>query len=52
MDPMTLVYYAGICGLLSLAGPRLGGRWARFGIGVLVGLGAAVALPAIRAALG
>ena len=51
MDMLTLVYYAAICGVLSLVAPRLGRRYIRFGIGVAVGTGAAVVLPVISAAL-
>ena len=51
MDPVTLAYYATICGLLSLGAPRIGGYLARLGVGVLVGLGAAWALPMAKEAL-
>ncbi|MBP7000604.1 hypothetical protein [Amaricoccus sp.] len=52
MDPVTLVYYAAICGLLGVAGPSLGGAPGRFAAGVAVGLAAAAALPPLRGALG
>jgi hypothetical protein len=49
MDPVTLAYYAVICGLLSLAAPRLATPMQRFVAGVLVGLVAAGGLPFLRA---
>jgi len=52
MDPVTLSFYAVICGLLSLAGPTLGRPAIRLVIGAGVGLLAAGALPYLRAALG
>jgi len=52
MDPITLSFYAVVCGLLGLAGPRLGRPMMRLGIGAAIGLIAAGALPTIRAALG
>ncbi|MCB1760054.1 MAG: hypothetical protein KDI68_09800 [Gammaproteobacteria bacterium] len=52
MDLFNLVFYAVICGLLSLAAPRLGRFPLRLGAGMLVGVAAAAALPAIKAALG
>ncbi|MBP7240441.1 hypothetical protein [Amaricoccus sp.] len=52
MDPVTLLYYAAVCGLLGMAGPFLGGHAGRFVAGVLVGLAAAAALPPLRGALG
>jgi len=51
MDIVTLVYYAAICGLLSLAAPNLNNRMVRLSIGVVVGVIAAAGLPVIRAAL-
>lgn len=52
MDPVTLLYYALVCGLLGLAAPRLRTPGLRFATGVAVGLVAAGALPALRALLG
>jgi hypothetical protein len=51
MDPITLGYYAIICGGLSLASPWLGSVLVRLAIGVGVGLGAAALLPTVHAAL-
>ncbi|WJY23366.1 hypothetical protein QTA57_03855 [Fontisubflavum oceani] len=48
----ALAFYAAVCGLLSLAGPRLGAPLTRLGIGALVGIAAAALLPAIRAQIG
>ena len=52
MDVTALAFYAAVCGLLSLAGPRLGAPLTRMGIGALVGIAAAALLPAIRAQIG
>ncbi|WP_425040590.1 hypothetical protein [Primorskyibacter sp. S187A] len=52
MDPIALVFYALVCGLLSLAGPRLGKPAVRLGIGACVGVVAAFALPILRGSLG
>lgn len=52
MDPVTLGYYAMICGLLGLAAPRWRVPGMRFAIGVVVGLVAAGALPGLRGLVG
>jgi hypothetical protein len=52
MDPVTLTFYAVVCGLLGLAGPTLGRPMIRLGIGAAIGLIAAAALPTIRTSLG
>ncbi|MFV1874794.1 MULTISPECIES: hypothetical protein [Nioella] len=52
MDPVTLTFYAVVCGLLGLVSPNLGRPAIRLGIGAVVGLIAAGALPTIRASLG
>jgi hypothetical protein len=52
VDPVTLLYYALVCGLLGLAAPGLRTPGLRFAIGVAVGFVAAGALPALRALLG
>lgn len=52
MDPITLSFYAIVCGLLGLAGPTLGRPTVRLAIGAVVGLVAAGALPYLRASLG
>ncbi|MEM6636913.1 MAG: hypothetical protein AAF667_13600 [Pseudomonadota bacterium] len=52
MDTTTLLFYAAICGLLSVFAPRLGGWTNRFGIGVVIGLLSATSLPALRSMVG
>ncbi len=52
MDPLTLIFYAVVCGLLSLFAPTLGGRLPRLAIGAAVGIAAAIVLPLVRAAIG
>lgn len=52
MDPISIGFYAVICGTLSVAGPVLGGWIRRIGIGVVVGAGAAWVLPMLKAAMG
>lgn len=48
MDPISLSFYAAICGTLSVAAPKLGGFLPRLGIGAIVGLVAAAALPWLK----
>lgn len=45
MEPISLVFYAVICGLLSLVAPKLGAMIPRFAVGAVVGAGSAAALP-------
>lgn len=52
MDVTALVFYAIVCGLLSLASPRLGRPGPRVAIGALVGIAAAALLPVLRTAFG
>lgn len=52
MDPVTMTFYAVICGALAAVSPNLGPRLHRAGYGILVGALAAFALPSIRAAIG
>ena len=52
MDPVTLTYYALVCGVLSLGAPQVRSALPRFAIGIAVGLGAAALLPQLRAMLG
>ena len=52
MDVTALVFYAIVCGVLSLSGPRLGRPAIRFGIGALVGVVAAAIRPSIRVVVG
>lgn len=48
MDIITVSYYAIVCGVLGMAGPKLGGRVTRLIIGAIVGIVAATLLPAVR----
>ncbi|MCC1494116.1 hypothetical protein [Cognatishimia sp. F0-27] len=48
MDPITLSFYAVVCGCLSVAAPRLGGFVPRLIVGAVVGLVAATLLPPFR----
>ncbi|MEM9425553.1 MAG: hypothetical protein AAGA06_02525 [Pseudomonadota bacterium] len=52
MDPISLTFYAVICGLLSMFAPKLGGRMPRLAIGAVVGVAAATILPILRGTLG
>lgn len=52
MDPISVGFYAVVCGALSAAGPALGGLVKRISIGIAVGAGAAWVLPMLKAALG
>ena len=52
MDPVTMVYYGAICGGLALWSAWVENQWARFGIGIAVGLLAAAILPLLRQAVG
>jgi len=48
MDPITLVFYAVVCGCLSAAAPRFPGLTIRLGVGAGVGILAASVLPLIK----
>ena len=52
MDPISLVFYAIVCGILSLVAPNLGGMAPRLATGAIVGIVAAAVLPFLRSALG
>ncbi|WP_417206186.1 hypothetical protein [Antarctobacter sp.] len=52
MDPISLVFYATVCGLLGLAGPSLGAAPIRLGIGAIVGVVAVSVLPFVHQILG
>ncbi|MGR3638867.1 hypothetical protein [Alterinioella nitratireducens] len=52
MDPITLGFYATVCGALSIASPRFGTFLPRLVIGAGVGIVAAALLPVIRQGLG
>jgi hypothetical protein len=52
VDAFNMAFYAMVCGGLAGVSARVG-RWpARVILGMIVGLAAAAALPALRAALG
>ena len=52
MDPISLVFYAIVCGILSAVAPNLGGMVPRLAAGAVVGIVAAAALPTLRGVLG
>ncbi|MEL7151034.1 MAG: hypothetical protein AAGK71_09885 [Pseudomonadota bacterium] len=52
MDPVALVFYAIVCGCLSLFAPNLGGRTARLAVGAGVGVAAAAILPLLHNMIG
>ena len=51
MDPITLAFYAIVCGCLSAVAPNFPKLPVRLGIGALVGLVAASVLPMIKGML-
>ncbi|PTX57637.1 hypothetical protein C8N43_2308 [Litoreibacter ponti] len=52
MDILSLVFYAIVCGLLSVFAPNFGSTATRMGIGAVVGIAAAALLPMIRGVFG
>jgi hypothetical protein len=52
MDVTALIFYAIVCGLLSLAAPTMGKPLIRVAVGTFVGIAAAVALPVLRGVFG
>lgn len=52
MDPVSIGFYASVCGLLGLAGPKLGAAPIRLGVGALVGVLAVSVLPHVKTLLG
>ena len=48
MEPISLGFYAVVCGVLSAASPRLGGFLPRLLTGAVVGVIAAALLPVIK----
>jgi hypothetical protein len=52
MEPISLVFYAVVCGLLSVFAPNLGGVAPRMAVGAVVGIAAAAALPFLRGMMG
>lgn len=51
MDPTTLLFYAIVCGLLSVFAPKVGRAPSRFLVGAAVGIVAATLLPILLASL-
>lgn len=52
MDVTALIFYALVCGVLSLASPGLGRPITRIAIGAVVGIAAAALLPLVKAIFG
>lgn len=52
MDPVSLVFYAVVCGGLAAAAPSFQSRRARLVVGTITGLVAATLLPLLRRTLG
>ena len=52
MEPISLVFYAVVCGTLSLIAPNFGGALPRMAIGAVVGVIAAICLPFIQGMMG
>lgn len=52
MDIISLVFYAVVCGALSIFAPNLGSTFTRMGIGAVVGIAAAAILPMLKGAMG
>ena len=52
MDPVSIAFYAVVCGILSVAAPGLGGVVSRMAVGAVVGIVAAALLPLLRGAAG
>ncbi|MFO1141212.1 MAG: hypothetical protein U1E59_02290 [Amaricoccus sp.] len=48
MDPVTMTYYALICGGLGYVSPHVSPSFMRVVLGAVVGLVAAAALPVLR----
>ena len=51
MDPISIGFYAIVCGCLGAAGPKLGAFPIRLAIGVTTGVIAALVLPIIKGAM-
>ena len=52
VDITALGFYALVCGVLSVAAPRFGAAFVRFGLGAAIGVLAALILPSPRVILG
>ncbi|MCF2871248.1 hypothetical protein L0664_09255 [Octadecabacter sp. G9-8] len=48
MDPITIAFYAVVCGCLSVVAPKFPGLPVRLGVGAGVGIIAASVLPLIK----
>jgi hypothetical protein len=48
MDPISISFYAVVCGLLGLVSPAMGSYLPRLGVGAIVGIVAAILLPYLR----
>ena len=48
MEPISLAFYATVCGFLSLFAPWFGGLAPRLVVGAVVGIIAALTLPFIK----
>lgn len=51
MDPVTMAFYAVVCGVLGVFAPSLGTYWKRLIVGGIVGLVAATVLPVLKTML-
>ena len=51
MEPISLIFYAVVCGVLSLFAPNFGGRIPRLVVGGVVGVIAAIVLPILKGAM-
>lgn len=52
MDPISMAFYAIVCGCLSMVAPNLGGIAPRLIVGAIVGVVAATVLPFVHGVLG
>ena len=52
MDPLSISFYAVVCGGLSAVAPVLGGILPRLLLGAVVGVVAAIVLPIVQAGMG
>ena len=52
MEPISLAFYAVVCGALSVVAPNLGGFVPRLAVGAVVGIVAALVLPFLRGMMG
>jgi hypothetical protein len=52
MDPISISFYAIVCGCLSVVAPNLGGIAPRLIVGAVIGVIAALLLPTLRQTIG